>query len=311
MKYILFLAWSILVIFPSAAQKKVTITTESYSQWRNKSPFGITVRYDHRNYNSMKNYLVDSRVAFDGGNMWDTENNQEPIDPSAWENVWQELPKSVKVKQNSFNIIRLQPDIWVFPFLNLYAFGGKIYNNGTIHYLYNPEESAHKISSDGWEYGFGVKSEYFYKGFKPQIGYSMYWNHFDKISNKTKYQEIDIKLGYSFHTNSFAIKNIHIYAGGTYNYTEFDITYKIDYYVTKEIFQNKNFPLHFLNEINSKITPTFIYHDILFQKMHSWNMNTSIDLEIPYGIHIQFEGKFLGNHSSFSTALSYRLFGKR
>ena len=101
MKYILFLAWSILVIFPSAAQKKVTITTESYSQWRNKSPFGITVRYDHRNYNSMKNYLVDSRVAFDGGNMWDTENNQEPIDPSAWENVWQELPKSVKVKQNS------------------------------------------------------------------------------------------------------------------------------------------------------------------------------------------------------------------
>lgn len=213
MRRLLFFMLGISMLFPATAQKKTSIHSETYTQWKSKSPIGISIYYDRRKYDH--DYSIQTVIGYIPAQGY-------PFTTDQAGELLESYSRDYKIKKNITNTIRLQVDYWLFPFLNIYALGGKIFDESKlnaalqINYIDLPPFSQ-SIKTDGWIYGCGTKSEFIYHHFKPQIEYTIYWNHFDEISNKSIFQTITPKLGYIATNNKNWIKNIEIYAGATYN----------------------------------------------------------------------------------------------
>jgi len=304
MRRLLFFMLGISMLFPATAQKKTSIHSETYTQWKSKSPIGISIYYDRRKYDH--DYSIQTVIGYIPAQGY-------PFTTDQAGELLESYSRDYKIKKNITNTIRLQVDYWLFPFLNIYVLGGKIFDESKlnaalqINYIDLPPFSQ-SIKTDGWIYGCGTKSEFIYHHFKPQIKYTIYWNHFDEISNKSIFQTITPKLGYIATSNKNWIKNIEIYAGATYNHIKFKNHYAAYYdeptlqQIFAEIHPSEEGPLQ---------PHGGILDAIILKNIHDWNMTTGIEIEFCHHIHYKFETIFLGKETTISTGITYRLFGKK
>ncbi len=297
MKRSLFIILGIFFIFPSVAQQAKE--TKGHSQWKNKSRLGISIVYDYHEFDHR--YSLSNRLDF-------IPIIQNPNNQSTQEVI--PFSKEYQIKENELGVIRLQVDYWLFPFLNIYATGGKIYNYSKIDATLRikdvqlpPFSSSQDLN--GWEYGGGIKSEFTFKRFKPQIGYAISWDDYNDIHDKTLTQTIDVKLGYIIPINKTWIKNIDIYAGSAYNY----IKLKYGFY----IFYDEQTLFKFLRDYDPQFSsrPINILDQLTLKNIHDWNMVTGVDVELNHHFHFKLDARFLGRRTSLSTAVSYRLFQKK
>lgn len=298
MKRLLIITFGVLLILPSHAQQ--TKEAKKYSQWKNKSRFGITIAYDYRKFDHHYS-LFSIYGAVPNRSRGENYNDSEGTFL---------FPGKYKIEKNTLDVIRLEVDYWIFSFLNLYAIGGRIDNHSRINTTlqtkdikYPPFSSTIKYS--GWEYGVGLKGEVRIKNFKPQIGYSIYWDDLDDIDDKSYTHTFDLKLGYTIPINKLWIKNIDIYAGGAYNYVKL----KYGYYMFYDRGSTDQ-----QTDISNVYVSYSIYNlldQITLRNIHDWNLTTSVDIELYHRFHCQFDANFLGRRTSLSAAISYRLFPKK
>lgn len=302
MRYLLLLALGISIIFPTMAQERVNMHSNTYIQWKNKSKMGISINYDYRKYDHK--YSVFSIMGYIPARV---------NIPDGTAQEWGSFEGDYKIEEHTTNTIRLQADYWIFPFLNLYALGGKIYDHGKINVRLQANKIdlppfSQEINTDGWIYGGGAKSELIYRNFKPKIEYTIYWNHYDDISNKSLFQALTFSLGYIVPVNKTWIKNINIYAGGSYNHIKFENHYGVYYdeYTLQQIFDEVQQPGEKpLNNLSGAL-------DIIsFKNIHDWNMTTGFEIELCHHFHYKLEAVFLGKETTVSTGITYRLFGKK
>lgn len=298
MKRSLFIILGIFFIFPSVAQQAKE--TKGHSQWKNKSRLGISIVYDYHEFDHR--YSLSSIYGF-------IPTIQEPNNPHYAQEV---IPLSgeYKIKENELAVIRLQVDYWLFPFLNVYATGGRIYNYSKLDVRFSIKDiQSPSFTStqdlNGWEYGGGIKGEFTFKRFKPQIGYSISWDDHNDIHDKTLTQTIEVKLGYMIPVNKTWIKNIDIYAGSAYNYMKL----KYGFY----IFYDEQTLSELLRAYDSQSSYqlTAILDQLTLKNIHDWNMITGIDIELSHHFHFKLDASFLGRKTSLSMAVSYRLFKKK
>lgn len=293
MKRLLFILLGFLSL-PSLAQQ----SKETGIQWKNKSRLGITVAYDYQKFDHR---YTTSNIT-----------NYLPIRNEHNQYAQEIIPflGHYKIKENTLDVLRLQLDYWFFPFLNVYAIGGEIHNHSQISTtlqvkdMFFPSFSS-DVSYNGWRYGGGLKGEYNFKNFKPQIGYSIYWDDLDHIHDKSLSQTVNIKLGYSIPINKPWIKIIDLYIGSSYNNMKLKYGYQAFY--DEETIQQ------ILKEL--EIQPPYniggVLDVITLKNIHDWNLDTSVDMELCYNLHGLFHASLLGRKTSFSVAISYRLFGKK
>lgn len=307
-----------------------------YQVWKNKSPLGINVRYDYRNFKTKTTELFYA-IGF----------------PTEYFDGYPETttPRSVDVRpvNTTQHVVRLQPDYWIFPFLNIYGIGGKVYSNNKTTYDISVLDSRHlelkmKDDSDGWEYGFGGKVAYFYKGFEPQLNYTMFWTHFDAISDNQRFQELNLNLSYCFNRSHRWFTNITLQAGVSYTQAKFkerysalfnpsgrvdlsnpdDITLilflatgvNVSYDGTTFVPQDELSAKRFQEWLDRRLENGFTSMDA-FSIMYSMDsikevgLNLGIEAEVYNKIYWHFNANILGKtRSVISTGISYRLFGK-
>ena len=328
----------------SIGQTQASGTDTEYISWKNKSPFGITVSYHHKKFDFQNRIpYISYFQSFHSHNP--TQAPEVQIPPIANPNS-----KQLTVN-NTRQTIRLEADYWIFPFINIYGFGGKSFSllktgYGGLSIPIDPDKIIHyKDNSDGWEYGFGGKAEYFYKNFIPQVGYSMYWTHFDEVNDRTQCQEIHLKLGYQIPFNRSWIKNVKIEAGTSLDKMKFKHEYGRFIVPDKNMMQNEQdaafftmmaaqiqgikiqyqdgyfiFPTEkdkdYFNNLLERITTTgfiqqdFPYSQFPIENYSEWNMTLGAELELKHDLHCKIEAAFLGPQTAFSVSVSYRLFKK-
>lgn len=274
-----------------------------------------------------------------------------------WDNRLESIinaDKGIDIKhlQNKHNIqvVRLQPDVWVFPFLNIYAFAGKVYTDSRYNYTVKlpvyGESVSYKDKSGGWEYGGGVKLEYAYKGLIPQAQYTLYWTALDEYNDCQRSQEVAVNMGYRVNVGKRALKNIVIRLGVEYNHVRLKSESVVSFAPEKEMVKNESDALLWLtmigrvhgidvkyqegqvevatekdrqefqelvNRIEKKGAVTQDYPVyITYLKNHArWNMTAEIDVTLTPSVVAEFHSAFLGNRTTYTVGLSYRLFGKQ
>ena len=62
MRRLLFFMLGISMLFPATAQKKTSIHSETYTQWKSKSPIGISIYYDRRKYDH--DYSIQTVIGY-------------------------------------------------------------------------------------------------------------------------------------------------------------------------------------------------------------------------------------------------------
>ena len=265
---------------------------------------GFSIDYDYRKYEH--DYSIQTYLGY-------LLNNGDPFFTKGTGPILESYLRNYKIKIHSTNAIRLKVDYWLFPFLNIYGLGGKIYDYTKIcatlqvNYIDYPPFSK-DIKTNGWLYGFGAKSEFMYHNFRPQIEYTIYWNHFDEIKNKSVFQTISPKLGYVIPIHKTWIKNINIHVGATYNHIKIKNHYLVYY---DEITFRNMYSVYQQPGEEPLQTSGGIADFITLKNIWDWNMNTGVEIELWHHFHYKFEAVFLGKETSISTGISYRLFGKK
>lgn len=302
---------------------------------RQEFPFGVTVSYSHREYQIGSSGKCGVVHAF-----WD-----DRLDFS---------DKEINIEhlQNKHNIqvVRLQPDVWVFPFLNVYAFAGKVYTDSQYNYTVKlpvyGKSISYKDKFGGWEYGGGVKLEYDYKGLIPQARYTLYWTALDEYNDCQRSQEIAFNMGYRVDVDKRLLKNIVIRLGVEYNHVRLKSKFDGMFTPDEEMVKNESDALlwltligrvhnidvaykgnqvelatekdgqdfqELLNRIEENGTRLQDYPlYVTYLNNHSrWNMTAEIDVSLTPFVAAEFHSAFLGRRTTYTAGLSWRFIGKR
>lgn len=303
---------------------------------RQELPFGVTVSYSHREYQ--------------------IENNGEwMIAHAVLDSRLEDLPqKNIDIEhlhnKHKIQVVRLQPDVWLFPFLNVYGFAGKVYTDSRYDFAVKlpvyGKTISYKDKSVGWEYGGGVKLEYDYKGLIPQAQYSLYWTALDEYNDCQRSQEIAFNMGYRVDVDKRVLKNIVIRLGVEYNHVRLKSEFGGMFTPDEELLKNESDALLWLtligrvhnidieywgNQVNfatekdeqdfeellNRIDENgfriqdFPYFLTYLKNYSRWNMMAEIDISLTPFVAVQFHSTFMENRTTYTVGLSWRFFGKR
>lgn len=116
----------------------------------------------------------------------------------------------VKAKGLTTNI---RADMYVLPFLNVYAMLSYLPVASTHVTLVKPVQLSTNPKQDGWAYGFGIMGA---GGVGPvwvQADYNANWANMELLSNKVFTQIVGIRVGHVFPIHGDPVKNISLWVG--------------------------------------------------------------------------------------------------
>jgi hypothetical protein len=117
-----------------------------------------------------------------------------------------------KVQATAWNL-NLRADMWVFPFLNVYALLNYFPQSKTNVTLSKPVPFSTEAKQSGWAYGVGIMGA---GGVGPvwlQADYNANWAEMQLLENKVFTQIAGIRMGHVFTSKKDAEKNISIWIG--------------------------------------------------------------------------------------------------
>jgi len=116
------------------------------------------------------------------------------------------------VDAKAYNV-NLRADMYVFPFLNVYALLNYFPLTKTHVELAKPIQIVAEPEQHGWAYGFGVNGSF---GFGPlwlSLDYNMSWADMELLANKVFTEIAGIRVGHVFTSNKNPERNISLWIG--------------------------------------------------------------------------------------------------
>jgi hypothetical protein len=117
-----------------------------------------------------------------------------------------------KVQAQAYNV-NLRADVWVFPFLNVFALLNYFPQSTTSVTLSKPVTLSTEAKQSGWAWGIGMMGA---GGVGPvwiQADYSANWAEMELLENKVFTQIAGLRMGHVFTSKRDAEKNISIWIG--------------------------------------------------------------------------------------------------
>ncbi|WP_430817665.1 hypothetical protein [Carboxylicivirga sp. RSCT41] len=244
------------------------------------------------------------------------------------------------------NVYTFRPDVWLFPFLNLYVQASKFYSRTRAKLSVPFEIVIPEVEKNGFGAGFGGVLAYGWGPIWATSNFNMAWSKAQGIDRPTQSIVNSIRLGTSFHTSKrnrsgsvWIGANYQNYLGsnsGSYDLTQLlpdekprleeikqqlvewqnTISDKYEDYCNKPINKPQCAIIdqmidEFKNRIDDKISgisppELIINYGYKVSPKNNWNMVVGAQANISKTWQARFEGGFIGR-KSFMFNLNYRL----
>jgi hypothetical protein len=154
----------------------------------------------------MVNYVIGSQyITLDNLNVGPSPDNLTNVDGLArFESI---IP--------FVNVVNLRYNVWLFPFLNVYALGGYVHSVTDVN-LALPFSSEFTSISNGPMAGWGIAAA---AGVGPiffSADYSMAWTFMPQLDGPSVAKVFDIRVGHTFYLNNYQASNISFLVGAQY-----------------------------------------------------------------------------------------------
>lgn len=226
--------------------------------------------------------------------------------------------------------INVRPDIWIFPFLNVYGIFGKAYAQTNVKLSYPIELSA-QANLEGSSYGIGTTGAFGVGPFFCVMDGNWVWSNMDNFTEPVKSSTFSMRLGKAFTINESKQSNFAIWAGAMRirmgNITEGHITLRdvlpdetwakrdevVNNYwawyeeqdAAQKLFADKIFtPI--VNNIAEADGAGTIHYKLEKKPKQEWNMIIGGQYQINPKWQLRTEGGIVGNRKSFLFSANYR-----
>lgn len=125
------------------------------------------------------------------------------IEINANDGQWLDLSDVIEWKnvESTVHSIQVRPDLWVFPFLNVYGIAGAI-NSSTLVQLAEPIELTTSPKQWAGSAGWGVIVAFGVENFFLSLNYNMNWAWMELVEGSTLAQTFASRIGYNFTFNN-------------------------------------------------------------------------------------------------------------
>ena len=240
--------------------------------------------------------------------------------------------------RNTSYSINVRPDIWIFPFLNVYGiFGyGNSHTEVNINQLGDVPFELHSVVDQSiTTAGFGVMGA---GGVGPvwiSADFNLTWNKPEKLDKATRANVMGLRVGHTFTFKKRPYRNIAIWVGAMRIKMQSETVgaIKMSEALPQSVWDNKdatvasywdwynNDATEFQKKVADKrLTPivdaldaregeSVIEYGIDKQVAQMWNMLLGTQFQLNKHWQLRFEAGILGDRKSFLTSLNYRFLG--
>ncbi|MDH7460406.1 hypothetical protein QEG73_03925 [Chitinophagaceae bacterium 26-R-25] len=227
--------------------------------------------------------------------------------------------------------VTVRPDVWILPFLDLYAIGGFSTAQTNVS-IVEPFVMNTNAKFHGNTFGLGTTFAAGYHGFISIIDFNHTWTHMDKISGTISANMIDARLGKNFLMKDKPYRSIAVWVGaqgffinrtteGTINLADLktDASLSDMESIVNETagwYQNltpaqkivmKQLAQAVINKINNGGDKDVIVHYSLNKRPTSdWSMCVGGQFQFSHSWQVRTEVGFLGGRSSLLLSANYR-----
>jgi hypothetical protein len=231
----------------------------------------------------------------------------------------------------SVSSITVRPDIWIFPFLDVYAIGGATFTRTNVN-VAQPVQFSTEAKFNGSTWGFGTTLAGGYHGMITIIDLNHTWSFLGNIQGSVQGTMFTPRLGMSFPFEEHPNRSIAVWVGasgffvgrttqGTVslnslnpNGNKGDMQNIVDsvsawyqglkpaqQYVVKQIAQ------HVLDKINGlKPVDLSIQYSLKKRPISNWSMVAGAQYQISHTWQIRAEAGFLGGRQAFLLSGNFR-----
>lgn len=226
----------------------------------------------------------------------------------------------------------IRPDVWIFPFLNVYAILGKSYATTSVK-LSNPIELESIVNLTGNTYGIGSTGAFGIGKYFIVLDGNWTWTKMESFNEAVKSSVFSQRIGRSFQMGKNPKSNLAIWVGTMRLRLESNTngSLRLDEALSDEVWESKDklvddywswyndlAPLDPKKKIADEIlTPivekidaadgsSIIHYNLDKKPKSEWNMLVGGQYQINKTWQVRAEGGFLGDRSSFLLSANYR-----
>ncbi|MEN8157137.1 MAG: hypothetical protein ABFS10_09305 [Bacteroidota bacterium] len=111
------------------------------------------------------------------------------------------------------NSITVRPDVWIFPFLNLYGIVGKTFATTSVK-LSSPVQMASVAELDGFSYGMGTTGAFGLGKYFLVLDGNWVWTKMSNFEDPVQSRVFSQRLGRAFHIGDKPESNVAFWVGG-------------------------------------------------------------------------------------------------
>jgi hypothetical protein len=226
------------------------------------------------------------------------------------------------------NVINFRYDVWLFPFLNLYALGGYVHSVTDVN-LALPFSAEFTATSDGPMVGWGLAAAAGVGPIFVSADYNMAWTFMPQLDGPSIAKVFDIRAGHTFSFKNNPTSNISIMVGAQYLQLNPHSTGRAD--LTKmggispedkanalDEFNNWFGDLPpkvqdhldgFYNKIDGWLSnqdDTYIYYQFDKKLYYPWSMTAGVNYQISHRHIVMALYTFLGSREQLVVSYNYR-----
>ena len=237
---------------------------------------------------------------------------------------------------NTSYMVNVRPDIWIFPFLNVYGLFG-YGNSHTEVFLTAPAELKSVVDQNVTSTGVGVMSAF---GIGPvwlSVDANWTWNKPELVEDPTRVNVLGLRLGHTFVFKKRPDRNIAVWVGGmrlkmssetlgaikmadalppeTWERTDEIVNNYWNWYDNDATVIQKKVADEVLTPIIDKIEDAdgdaVISYGMDKQTKQMWNGVIGMQFQLNKRLMFRTEGGIIGDRKSFLLSLNYRFLGFR
>ena len=293
-------------------------------------PVGLSVNYNHQKMNlrlSSISILPPQGIGAPKPN------------PLAWNEDQMEVRQSEAIVNN----VTIRPDVWIFPFLNVYGILGKVSVKTNVEVKYPAGKIDSKVSPKGGVYGFGFLLATKLGPIWMNGDVNFAWSDLDLLDEANLVQNIFIRTGHRFNVSRNGKVRMNVWTGVSY-YKPFNTDNKGAYTLNKitptknprtgetlSVAQRMGAAWNILGKLTKQIAPSWQPTDPKYQQAigrlrqqypnplnEEVEYNIKKDLAHPVsmlvGMFVEYDQKwslrsevgFLGDRKMFTLSAGYR-----
>jgi len=232
---------------------------------------------------------------------------------------------------NTSYAANFRPDLWIFPFLNVYGLFG--YGSSTTEVnLVQPVELKSIVKQGMSTAGFGFMGAFGIGPLWMSVDANWTWTKPELLEDPVRVAVLGLRLGKTFTFRNHPERNIAIWAGGmrarmasntigqirmadaipqeTWNRVDEIVSNYNTWYdsldpIRQGIVDNSVFP-DFIDALDSRDGNTVIRYGMDKRPVEEWNVVTGAQFQINKSWQIRTEGGIIGDRKSFLASVNYR-----